>query len=75
MQTEEAVNQQLWFEVQAMHKANEANEILTGLIYINEESKDLHQILNTNKTPLNQLTESELCPGIAKLEEINRGLS
>lgn len=61
--------------VQAMHKANEANEILTGLIYINEDSQDLHQILNTNTRPLNQLTEMELCPGVEKLEQINSGLS
>jgi 2-oxoglutarate ferredoxin oxidoreductase subunit beta len=60
--------------IHAMLKAREENEILTGLIYINEESKELHEILNTNTKPLNQLDEEELCPGIETLEEINRSL-
>jgi 2-oxoglutarate ferredoxin oxidoreductase subunit beta len=61
--------------VQALHQSNAAGEILTGLIYLNENSTELHEILNTSLTPLNQLTEKELCPGISKLQEINRGLS
>lgn len=58
-----------------MHQANEKGEILTGLIYYNNNSLDLHQILNTNSKPLNQLSEIELCPGISKLEEINKSLA
>ncbi len=54
-----------------LHLAHSKNEILTGLIYLNPESKDLHQILDTSDTPLNSLTQSELCPGEDVLEKIN----
>ncbi|HEX5626052.1 MAG TPA: 2-oxoacid:ferredoxin oxidoreductase subunit beta [Saprospiraceae bacterium] len=60
--------------VKALHHAAESGEILTGLIYINEDSKDLHQMLNTSDRPLNKLTEKELCPGNVKLQEINASL-
>lgn len=49
-------------------------EILTGLIYINEQSKDLHNLLNTSDTSLNKLTQDVLCPGAEKLKEINKSL-
>ncbi len=47
--------------------------ILTGLLYIDPTSKDLHQILNTVDTPLNQLQETDLYPGDDVLEVINQG--
>jgi len=46
-------------------------EIITGLLYIDPESPDLHGILNTTDTPLNQLTSKVLCPGQPALDEIN----
>lgn len=46
-------------------------EILTGLLYIDEESKDLHEMINTIDQPLNSLREKDLCPGSAALDEIN----
>lgn len=58
----------------ALQKAKQENEILTGLLYINNESKDLNEMLNTVTTPLNKLTETELCPLNANLEKINAGL-
>jgi len=54
-----------------LHLAHSKNEILTGLIYLNPESKDLHQILDTSDTPLNSFTKAELCPGVDVLEKIN----
>ncbi|MBK7233885.1 MAG: 2-oxoacid:ferredoxin oxidoreductase subunit beta [Saprospiraceae bacterium] len=54
-----------------LHLAHSKNEILTGLIYLNPESKDLHQILDTSDTPLNSFTQAELCPGEDVLEKIN----
>jgi 2-oxoglutarate ferredoxin oxidoreductase subunit beta len=47
--------------------------ILTGVLYVNPESLDTHEILNTTARPLNSLTEVDLCPGIGALEEINAG--
>ena len=49
-------------------------EIVTGLLYIVEEPRDLHGSLNTVALPLNQLGERELCPGSAALEKLNESL-
>ena len=54
-------------------KAKAKGEILTGLLYIDPESKDLHDIIDTVKTPLNELKESDLCPGSEVLELLNQG--
>ncbi|NNC99532.1 MAG: 2-oxoacid:ferredoxin oxidoreductase subunit beta, partial [Gammaproteobacteria bacterium] len=52
------------------HKANE--KVLTGLIYLDPDSANFHEMLNLTKTPLNELTQDQLCPGNAALAEINR---
>ncbi len=49
-------------------------EILTGLLYINENSSDLHDLIQTSDRPLNSLTKAELCPGSEILESINKSL-
>ncbi len=49
-------------------------EIVTGLLYVDPESEDLHAHLNTVETPLNELEAKELCPGSAALDKINAGL-
>ena len=54
-----------------LNASKEKGEIATGLIYINTEAKDLHGMLNTTDTPLNQLEESDLTPGPSVLGEIN----
>lgn len=59
--------------VNALQNAREKQEILTGLLYINTEWKDLHGTLNTTNTPLNRLKEEELCPGTEALNQINVG--
>jgi 2-oxoglutarate ferredoxin oxidoreductase subunit beta len=60
--------------ITALHKAREKNEILTGLLYIDNESVELNELLHTTSTPLNQLTERDLCPGSKVLEDINTSL-
>ena len=57
--------------INALQKSHINNEILTGLLYINSETKDLHTLLDTTDIPLNQLNETVLCPGVELLEEIN----
>lgn len=57
----------------ALMKARMDNKILTGLIFIDEDSDPLHSVLNTTQKPLNTLTEKELCPGSKGLEGINAG--
>src|SRR6202020_2904179 len=49
-------------------------QIVTGLLYVDPDSEDLHTHLNTVETPLNQLGERELCPGSAPLDKINASL-
>jgi 2-oxoglutarate ferredoxin oxidoreductase subunit beta len=58
----------------AMHQARQRNEILTGLLYINRDREDLHQMLRTPSAPLNALSEKELCPGSAVLKDLNAAL-
>jgi 2-oxoglutarate ferredoxin oxidoreductase subunit beta len=48
-----------------------AGEIVTGLLYVAPEARDLHDRLNTVTTPLNRLGKAELCPGAAALEAFN----
>lgn len=47
------------------------DKVLTGILFIDEDSKEIHDTMNTTKTPLRNLTEKELCPGAAALENIN----
>lgn len=55
-----------------LNESRESGEILTGLLYIEPETKGLHHMLNTVEKPLNQLMERDLCPGSAVLEGINK---
>ncbi|MEA2830064.1 MAG: 2-oxoglutarate/2-oxoacid ferredoxin oxidoreductase subunit beta, partial [Bradyrhizobium sp.] len=49
-------------------------QIVTGLLYVDPDSEDLHTHLDTVDTPLNRLDEKVLCPGSAALDKINAGL-
>jgi 2-oxoglutarate/2-oxoacid ferredoxin oxidoreductase subunit beta len=51
-----------------------AGEVVTGLLYLQPGAADLHDHLNTVETPLNRLSERELCPGSVALERINAAL-
>jgi 2-oxoglutarate ferredoxin oxidoreductase subunit beta len=54
------------------HRAH--GEIVTGLIYLNDEAINLHQRLQMTQTPLNALLEPDLCPGSKALEAVNASL-
>jgi 2-oxoglutarate/2-oxoacid ferredoxin oxidoreductase subunit beta len=54
-----------------LQQAKANGEILTGLYYINPDSKELHELMGTTDKPLNQLKKEELCPGAEVLEVIN----
>lgn len=60
--------------VQRIYEARAKKEILTGLLYIEPGTPDLHDLVGTISTPLNQLGTADLCPGNDVLNEINRGL-
>jgi 2-oxoglutarate ferredoxin oxidoreductase subunit beta len=58
----------------AMHRARQNGEILTGLLYMDRNSSDLHELIRTSNQALNSLGESDLCPGSEVLAKINAGL-
>jgi 2-oxoglutarate ferredoxin oxidoreductase subunit beta len=58
----------------AVQHARVNGEILTGLLYIDPETSDLHDMIETSERPLNSLTEADLCPGAKALVKINAGL-
>jgi 2-oxoglutarate ferredoxin oxidoreductase subunit beta len=49
-------------------------QIVTGLLYVEAESEDLHAHLRTVRAPLNTLGEKDLCPGQTTLDKFNAGL-
>jgi 2-oxoglutarate ferredoxin oxidoreductase subunit beta len=58
----------------AIHRHQASGEIVTGLLYAEEDSGDLHERLGTVDRPLNQLGDADLCPGVDVLEKINAAL-
>jgi 2-oxoglutarate ferredoxin oxidoreductase subunit beta len=57
--------------INALQNSRNRNEILTGLLYIEPQSSDLHDTLQTSDSALNSLGEEELCPGSAILQGLN----
>jgi 2-oxoglutarate ferredoxin oxidoreductase subunit beta len=51
-----------------------AGEVVTGLLHIQEGSRDLNDRMNTVEAPLNSLGETDLCPGAKALAGINAQL-
>ena len=60
--------------VNAVQRAKQKGEILTGLLYMDEASSDLHEMIKTNDRPLNSLSQDVLCPGSEALAKFNEGL-
>ena len=58
--------------VNRLQQAKIDGEVLTGLLYIDPKSQELHDLMGTTKTPLNQLTKEVLCPGSETLDVINQ---
>ncbi len=50
------------------------DKILTGLLFMDEDSQDLHEMLGTSHKPLRSLSEQDLCPGSTVLQNINESL-
>ena len=47
------------------------DKVLTGVLFIDETTQELHEIMKTTKTPLRNLTEKELCPGADARNKLN----
>ena len=57
-----------------LFRSQAKGEVVTGLLYVNPDSHDLHEHLATPDAPLNSLSTRELCPGAAALAKINAAL-
>jgi 2-oxoglutarate ferredoxin oxidoreductase subunit beta len=55
------------------HRA--VGEVVTGLLYLEEDASDLHDAQNTVTVPLNALGDAELVPGNAALAAFNASLA
>ena len=58
----------------AIQESKRNQEVLTGLLYMDPDSQDLHQMINTCAKPLNSLGEDDLCPGNRVLQDVNDSL-
>jgi len=54
-----------------LQKHHEAGEVVTGLLYLDPNPRDMHGYLRTVDVPLNRLGVKELCPGSKALAAIN----
>ena len=52
------------------HRAK--GEVVTGLLYVEDDPPDLHDAQNTVEVPLNALADAELVPGSAALASVQR---
>ena len=57
-----------------LHHHAAKGQIVTGLLYVEQDPADLHGHLNTVEKPLNALEAKDLCPGSASLDKINAAL-
>ncbi len=60
--------------LRSLEDARQNQQTLTGLLYLNTDTKNTHEIINTSDRPLNSLTKEDLCPGSDILEAINESL-
>jgi 2-oxoglutarate ferredoxin oxidoreductase subunit beta len=56
-----------------IYEAKAKGEVLTGLIYLNQNQPELHTMLHTTTKPLNQLDQNELVPPPEVLDKLNAG--
>jgi 2-oxoglutarate ferredoxin oxidoreductase subunit beta len=54
-----------------MQEYKAEGKVLTGLLFVDPDSQEIHETMNTTDVPLRELNEDTLCPGVAQLEQIN----
>ncbi len=57
--------------MRVLEEANACNCLITGLIYIDEDQKDLVELYNLTEEPLNRLTENRLRPAPETIDKVN----
>jgi 2-oxoglutarate ferredoxin oxidoreductase subunit beta len=53
-----------------LQERHQKGEILTGLLFVDELTPDLHQANQTTETPLSRVPFEKLCPGSAALDNL-----
>jgi len=53
-----------------LEQSREAGEVVTGVLFVDEASRDMHEVNNTTERPLVQVPFSELCPGAGALTQL-----
>ena len=56
-----------------VQKMQEQGQVATGLLYVDPDAVECHDIMETTGQPLNELAEETLCPGNDVLASINQG--
>jgi len=57
--------------LELMQNYKAEDKIVTGILFIDEEAREIHATMNTTDIPLRDLSEKSLCPGASRLAEIN----
>jgi len=60
--------------INLLEEAEEHQELITGLIYVDTKYQNMFELYNLPKTPLNRLSEERLRPSRESLAEINNSL-
>ncbi len=60
--------------LRGLEEAKINERMLTGLLYVNPDSRDTHDMINTSDTPLNAFGKDDLCPGNEVLQALNESL-
>ena len=58
---------------QYIRESHKEGEIITGLLYLSPDSRDVHDQNQTVEMPLASLPYEDLCPGSAELEKLQQG--
>ncbi len=57
-----------------LERHRQSGEVATGLIYLDPDECDFHDLIGTANKPLNSFTDKDLCPGNDALQAINASL-
>ncbi len=57
-----------------LQERHNEGEVVTGLLYVDESSQDVHELNNTSEEPLARVPYSQLCPGAAELAKLQETL-
>lgn len=58
--------------IQLIQEYKSVDKVVTGILYMDNDSQEIHETMNTTDKPLRDLGAEELCPGSNALEEINQ---